>query len=188
MQGSDEVLTAQQAAEFLGAHVETIRRMARKGSIPAFKIGKDWRFRKTSLMTWSEINPGIKKRINILVIDDDAGACQLMRRFLEPQGYRVTAAATGAEGLLHVRTDSVNMVLLDLKMPVMSGPEFIRELRREGRDIPIIVVTGNPDSTMMKAAFRFGPLMLIPKPIDRKILLSAVTMTLEGTLAEVDAV
>lgn len=187
MKESDEVLNAQQAAELLGAHVETIRRMARKGTIPAFKIGKDWRFRKASLLTWSEINPGIKKRICLLVIDDDAGVCRLMHRFLEPQGYRVISAANGAEGLDHVRNDSVNMVLLDLRMPVMNGPDFIRELRKERTDIPIIVVTGNPDSKMMMDANRFGPLMLIPKPIDKKVLLSAVNMALEGSLAEADA-
>ncbi|WP_319405331.1 response regulator [uncultured Desulfosarcina sp.] len=186
MTGIRDILNAQQAAEFLCAHVETIRRMARKGTIPAFKIGKDWRFSKSTLMTWSEINPGIKKQVNILVIDDDADVCKLMSRLLEPQGYRVITATTGEEGLLHVQNDSVNLALLDLEMPVMSGPEFIRELRKNHKDIPVIVVTGYPDGKMMMEASRFGPLMLIPKPIDKKFLLSAVSLTLEGTLAETD--
>ena len=49
-----EVFNAQEAANFLGAHVETIRRMARKGELPAYKVGKDWRFRKGALMEWAE--------------------------------------------------------------------------------------------------------------------------------------
>ena len=44
-----EVLIAQEAAEFLGAHVESIRRLARSGAIPSYKIGKDWRFQRQAV-------------------------------------------------------------------------------------------------------------------------------------------
>jgi excisionase family DNA binding protein len=49
-----DVLNAKEAAGFLKAHVETIRRMARIGEIPAFKLGKDWRFHKEALRRWME--------------------------------------------------------------------------------------------------------------------------------------
>jgi len=49
-----DVLKAREAAGFLKAHVETIRRLARRGEIPAFKVGKDWRFHKEALRRWSE--------------------------------------------------------------------------------------------------------------------------------------
>ena len=184
----EAMLNAQQAADLLGAHVETIRRMARKGAIPAFKIGKDWRFRRSALLTWSETNPGIKKDVCVLVVDDDAGVRKLMRKFLEPMGYRVQTASDGDAGLEIIRGDAVNLVLLDLEMPVMSGPEFIRELKTVNTEIPVIVVTGHPDSQLMMEAFRIGPLTLIPKPIDKKMLLSAVSMTLKGTMAEQESV
>lgn len=182
----DDIFSAQQAAEFLGAHVETIRRMARKGAIPAFKIGKDWRFRKALLISWSKTNPELKRGSNVLVIEDDVGVRALMQRLLESQGYRVLTAANGGEGLVHVRNDTVNLVLLDLEMPVMNGPEFIGELRKQGLDIPVVVVSGYPDSALMMEASRFGPLMLVPKPIDRKVLLSAVKITMKGSMADVD--
>jgi excisionase family DNA binding protein len=186
--GSDEVLSAQEAAELLGAHVETIRRMARKGAIPAYKIGKDWRFRKTALLSWSETNPATKKPIGILAIDDDARVCRLIQRFLEPAGYRVVTASSGAEGLVHLRSEPIDLVLLDLEMPIMNGPAFIRELKAIRPDTPVLVVTGYPDGNLMMEASKFGPLMLITKPIDRKILLSAVTLTLEGSMTETGAV
>jgi len=180
--GSDECLNAQQAATLLGAHVETIRRMARKGDIPAFKIGKDWRFYRSSLISWLGINPGIKKQFCILVIDDDAAVCRLMRRILEPLGYKVITTQNGIEGLGIVQNEFVNLVLLDLEMSEMNGPEFLRELRKDRKDIPVIIVTGYPDSNLMMEASHFGPLTLIPKPINKKLLLSAVTMTLGGTM------
>lgn len=181
MKATDDILTAQAAAAFLGAHVETIRRMARKGSIPAFKVGKDWRFRKSSLLAWSETNPGIKRTVGILVVDDDAGVRRLISRYLEPLGYRVSLAGDGAEGLAHIDKGAIDVVLLDLEMPVMDGPTFIRELRQRNQDIPIIVVTGYPDSNLMMAAYAHGPIMLVPKPIEKKVLLTAVGITLEGT-------
>jgi len=186
--GNDEVLTAQEAAELLGAHVETIRRMARKGIIPAYKIGKDWRFRKAVLLSWSERNPVTQKPVCILAIDDDARICRLIQRFLEPAGYRIITAPSGSEGLVYLRTESIDLVLLDLEMPVMNGPAFIGELKKIRPDIPVIVVTGYPDGNLMLEASRLGPLMLIAKPIDRKMLLSALTLTLEGSKTETDAV
>jgi excisionase family DNA binding protein len=51
--GSD-VMNAMDAAAFLGVHVETLRTLARKNKIPSFKIGRDWRFRKETLMLWAD--------------------------------------------------------------------------------------------------------------------------------------
>ena len=51
---SVNVLNTREAATYLNAHVETIRRMARRGDIPAFKVGKDWRFHKNALLRWSK--------------------------------------------------------------------------------------------------------------------------------------
>jgi excisionase family DNA binding protein len=181
---NDEVLNTQEAAELLGAHVETIRRMARRGTIPAYKIGKDWRFRKRALLTWSETNPTIKKPLGILVIDDDTSVCRLIQRMLTPLGYRVVTAQNGREGLDHLQTTSIDLILLDLEMPIMNGPAFICELKKIRPDCPVIVVTGNPDGHLMLEASRYRPLLLIAKPFDKKMLLSAVELALEGSSAD----
>ena len=49
-----EVLTTLETASFLRVHIETLRRLARRGEIPSFKVGKDWRFRKDSLLRWAD--------------------------------------------------------------------------------------------------------------------------------------
>jgi DNA-binding NtrC family response regulator len=162
--------------------------MARKGKIPAFKVGKDWRFRRSTLLTWSETNPGIQKKIRLLVIDDDAGVRKLMRRYFDPMGYSVTTVKNGVEGLERIENEPFDLVLLDLAMPVMNGPAFIREMRKTHANIPIIIVSGYPDSKQMMEASRFGPLTLIPKPIDKKMLLSTVKLTLKGALSDRDSV
>lgn len=180
MKKNDEVLNAQEAANFLGAHVETIRRLARKGDIPAFKIGKDWRFRREVLLRWEERYHLRRKPHLVLVIDDDDAVRKLIKRFLEAEAHRVCLASDGAEGLALLNRESVNLVLLDLKMPGMNGPEFLREFRKTNPNAPVIIVTGYPDSDLMTEVMRYGPITLVAKPIERELLLQAVRTVLNG--------
>lgn len=178
------ILNTQEAAELLGVHVETIRRMARKGELPSFKMGKDWRYQKDALMNWMETASQHKPSVNILVIDDEPSIRKLIRINLEREGYRVYTESNGLSGLERVQDTDIHLVLLDLKMPGMEGPEIVTELRKNEQDIPIIIVTGYPDSQMMMKVNSQCPVMLVSKPINKKILLEAVHTTLEGTLSQ----
>jgi GAF domain-containing protein/CheY-like chemotaxis protein len=79
----------------------------------------------------------------VLVVDDDAGLRQLLRRMLEPEGYAVVEAENGRVALERLREVSPSVVLLDLMMPEMDGFEFVSEFRRHEawRAIPIVVIT-----------------------------------------------
>jgi excisionase family DNA binding protein len=181
---TDDVLNTQAAARLLGAHVETIRRMARRGAIPAYKIGKDWRFNKAALLNWAQSNPALKRKATVMVIDDDSGVRKLISRCLSGAGYRVFSAANGVDGLREIRKNEVDLILLDLDLPRMNGPAVIAEVRPTHPLLPVILITGNPDGDLMSQACQHGPFMLLPKPIDRVALLSAVQQTLEGTLGQ----
>jgi signal transduction histidine kinase/DNA-binding response OmpR family regulator len=79
----------------------------------------------------------------VLVIDDDPVARSLMRTLLEKEGWAVSEAATGIEGLARMEAERPSLIFLDLMMPEMDGFEFAAEVRRhpEWRSIPIVVVT-----------------------------------------------
>jgi CheY-like chemotaxis protein/anti-sigma regulatory factor (Ser/Thr protein kinase) len=79
----------------------------------------------------------------VLVVDDDAGVRDLLRRMLEPEGYTVLEADNGRMALDRLRDTSVGIVVLDLMMPEMDGFEFVAEFRRHQawREVPIVVVT-----------------------------------------------
>ena len=79
----------------------------------------------------------------VLIVDDDAGLRQLLRRMLEPEGYAVVEAENGRVALECLRGMSPSVVLLDLMMPEMDGFEFVAEFRRHeaSRGIPIVVIT-----------------------------------------------
>jgi len=182
MKTNNQVLNAKEAADFLGAHVETIRRLARRGDIPGYKIGKDWRFRRDALLDWAKTHYLRSKPPCVLVIDDDQGVRKLIARFLKPGGYQVLPASNGAEGLRHLESKAVDLILLDLKMPEMSGPEFLQHSMEAGHRPPVIVVTGYPDSDLMAEAMRYGPITLVAKPIEMEQLMHAVRTAFNGAL------
>jgi CheY-like chemotaxis protein len=84
-----------------------------------------------------------RRDLPVLVVDDDAGVRQLLRRMLEPEGYTVVEAENGRAALDRLRAVAPSVVVLDLMMPEMDGFEFVAEFRRHEawRTIPIVVVT-----------------------------------------------
>jgi CheY-like chemotaxis protein len=84
-----------------------------------------------------------RRDLPVLVVDDDAEIRQLLRRMLEPDGYRVVEADNGRVALDRLRDVVPSVVLLDLMMPEMDGFEFVAEFRRQPtwRAIPIVVIT-----------------------------------------------
>jgi excisionase family DNA binding protein len=182
MESNSEILTSKEAAILLGAHVETIRRMARKGELPTYKIGKDWRYSKKALLQWAETHHLRHKPPCVLIVDDDDIICHVVRDILKPTGHQVLIATDGYEGFSLLAKETVDLVLLDLNMPGMTGPEFLQQLRKSHPAIPVIIITGFPDSALMMEAYHYGPLLLVPKPIEIKLLLGAVDIALNGTM------
>jgi len=176
MTRNSDILNASEAAAFFGAHVETVRRLARRGEVPSFKVGKDWRFSRDALKRWSEEHHARTRPATVLVIDDDEMVLNLICRSLEGVGCRVVTATSGIAGLEKVAGDQPDLVLLDLKMPGMSGPEFLQKLRINHPELPVVIVTGYPDGDLMLQAAVYGPLMLIPKPVDMEQIKRAVRM------------
>jgi two-component system OmpR family response regulator len=82
----------------------------------------------------------------ILVVDDDLSILDLLTSVLRDEGYDVLPAAGGAQALVLARTQRVDCMLLDMRMPDVSGQDVARELRSEGRHFPIIIVSASPDA------------------------------------------
>jgi excisionase family DNA binding protein len=163
--------------------VETVRRLARRGEIPAFKVGKDWRFRRDALLGWTETHDLRRREPHVLVVDDEKVVRDVVRRLLEPESYRVATASDAEQGLDYVAQGPPDVVLLDLKMPGMNGVEFLRRLRKEHGDVPVLIITGYPSSDLMRQAVQYGPITLLPKPLEQRQLLRSVRVALKGALA-----
>ncbi len=181
-QVGDEVLTTREAAGLLRVHVETIRRLARRGELPAFRVGKDWRFRRKALLRWAETHHVRQRAPRILVVDDDEIVRGLFQRLLEGEGYSVETASDGDAGLERVAHDSPDLVLLDLRMPGMGGVEFLRRFRQDHISVGVMAVAGYPDGNLMEEAMRHGPLTVLGKPVENEQLVMAVRVALKGAL------
>ena len=180
MIGEDDIVDAREAAELLGIHEETLRRLAREGKVPAFKVGGVWRFNRSSLYSWAESQPARRTPKRVLVVDDEEYILDSIGRTLQGEGFAVTMASSGPEALELMRRHVPDLVLLDLKMPGMDGSTALGEMRKAYGAIPVIIITGYPDSDLMSRALEHSPVTLLSKPIRSADLVRAVKMILAG--------
>ena len=179
-----QVFGITEAAAFLGAHEQTVRRLARRGAIPSFKVGKDWRFRKDALLRWSEEQQrGRAGRCSVLVVDNDESACRAMGTMVTQLGCRVQHATNGAMGLELAAKEAPDLILLDLELPDMNAPQFLAALRKTHPMLPVVVATDRPDSELMKQAAQYAPLMLLAKPVDAELLKRTLRSVLGDKMA-----
>jgi excisionase family DNA binding protein len=155
-----------EAATFLGAHEQTIRKLARRGAIPAFKVGRDWRFREEALLRWADGQHPCRPSGLVLIVDDDEMVCRALVRVVDGIGCKAQATTDGRKGIEIVSRSKPDLILLDLAMPSMNGSEFLKELRLTEPSLPVVIVTGYPDSELMAEAMKQGPLMLLSKPFE----------------------
>ncbi|HEX6040226.1 sigma-54 dependent transcriptional regulator, partial [Longimicrobium sp.] len=110
----------------------------------------------------------------ILIIDDDRAFRVGTGALLADEGYEVTAAASGNEGLERLRDDRFDMVLLDLRMEGRTGLSVLEELRQGGNDIPVLMLTGFATVDSAVAALKLGADDYLTKPCDNALLRSKI--------------
>ena len=111
--------------------------------------------------------------LKILVVEDDPDLAALEAELLEEHGHRVEVANNGREALAAVERAAPDLILLDMKMPVMSGREFVDEYRRaQPSPAPIVVVTAADDAQARAA--EVGASGWIAKPFDPDALVENV--------------
>jgi DNA-binding response OmpR family regulator len=113
----------------------------------------------------------------ILVADDKANIRNLVRDYLESEGFRVVLAANGNEALYTARQKKPDLILLDIMMPEMSGYDFIRAYHKE-QDTPIILLTARLDETDKVLGLELGADDYITKPFGMKELVARINTVL----------
>ena len=169
-----ELMTVEEVANYLRVAEKTIYRLVGQGEIPAAKIGQQWRFKRTSIDDWIHLN-SVGAKANILVIDDEEVIRSLFREVLHGLGHRVMTAGTGLEGLELAKKWAFDLVFLDLKLPGMDGTAFFREVKTINPKLPVIIITGYPDSDIMAQALAQGPCAVMKKPFGEGDIIAAVT-------------
>ncbi len=140
---------------------------------------------RRSTTTEDAVSVDVARRV--LVVDDEASICTLMRRWLEARGYRVSLA-TDAPGALELLSASPAAVAIcDLRMPGRGGLWLTDQLRREFPDTAVIIATGVSDVTAAVEGLRQGVVDYLTKPFDRQRLFDAVARAVEWHRAAADS-
>jgi len=114
---------------------------------------------------------------SILVVDDEKRIVEIVRAYLEREGYRVTAAYEGDTALELARREHPDLIVLDLMLPGVSGWDICRALRKES-DVPIIMLTARDDVPARVVGLELGADDYVTKPFERKELVSRVKAVL----------
>ena len=107
----------------------------------------------------------------ILVADDDRNIAELLRLYLEKEGYTVTLACDGVDAMEKFIADTPDIVLLDIMMPNMNGFDMLQQLRANGRELPVIIISGRASKEDIINGYKLGCDDYITKPVSMDILI-----------------
>lgn len=117
----------------------------------------------------------------LLIVDDQPGVRRLLYEAFTDEGYRVRMAGGGQEALKLVSQEIPDMILLDIKMPVMNGLETLEELRKIDPDMPVLLMTAYGELEVVEKAKKLGARHYIIKPFD----LNEVRLLVKALLVDV---
>src|SRR5262249_46149823 len=104
----------------------------------------------------------------LLLVDDNEISRDFLSRRLQRQGYTVTTAGNGRDALALINSETFDIVLLDLDIPLVSGLEVLRQTRQRFKpiELPIVVITSQQEASIIVQAFEAGASDCVTKPVD----------------------
>ena len=188
-------LTTEEVLEYLQVNLRTVYRLIKAGKIPAVRVGRQWRFRKTDIDAWldsqrprvgtrapaaatpARVTP-ITGRPRVLVVDDEASIRDLLAKTLALAEYDVDVSPDGRSALERMRMYPYDLLIADLKMPGMDGLTVIREAKRYKADLPVIIITGFSTESSAIEAVNLGVAGSLTKPFRVPQVLAAAARAL----------
>ncbi len=116
---------------------------------------------------------------SVLVVDDEKELCERIQRELDKEGYRTAVAYDGVEGLDHFSHNRVDVAIVDIKMPRMSGLEMLEKCREISDDFVSIIITGYGDHERAIQALQLGVFNYLRKPVSLEELVTSVGKGIE---------
>src|SRR5437773_12350096 len=125
----------------------------------------------------------------ILIVEDEHAVARGIQYALEQEGYEVTMARSGEEGLEIATTQAPDLVLLDVRLPTMDGFEVLRRMRAAGTKAPVLMLTARDDEVDKVIGLELGADDYVTKPFGLRELLSRIKALLRRAYGELaDAV
>lgn len=119
---------------------------------------------------------------HILVVDDDTRLRSLLQRYLREQGFLVSAAKDANDALLFLDVYKVDIMIVDVMMPNMTGIEFLEKIRKDNNQIPVILLTAMGEAQDRITGLETGADDYVPKPFEPKELVLRINNILKRAL------
>jgi DNA-binding response OmpR family regulator len=119
----------------------------------------------------------------LLVIDDDQELCVMLEEYLAPEGFLTLTAGTGPQGLAQLESSAVDLVVLDVMLPELSGFEVLRRLRAHSR-VPVIMLTARGEEVDRVVGLEMGADDYLAKPFSPRELVARIRAVLRRTPTE----
>ena len=177
--------TAAADAERIAAAVSRLRTLVEGWVVAARRGGGQTGATLPSTAAQSETRPAPRSPAvapaTILVVDDDEENRELLARRLAREGHRVRAAKGGLEALALLRSEPVDLVLLDVMMPDLDGPAVLERLKQdpERRHIPVLMISALDETSSVVRSIELGAEDYLPKPCDAVLLRARIGACLE---------
>jgi len=199
----DTFLTTEDVTSYLQVNLRTVYRLIRTGRIPAVRVGRQWRFRRSDVDGWLEDRRSVTPEIrdgaapggeegvakagqqpsapkHLLVVDADAGTRDSLSKVLQPAEYDVAAASDGRRALAHLESRHCDLLITELKLPGMDGLALVREARLLAPGLPVVVVTGCSTEASAIEAINLGVIGYMIKPFRMSGLFSVIEKALRS--------
>ncbi|MBM4018229.1 MAG: response regulator [Planctomycetes bacterium] len=118
---------------------------------------------------------------SVLITDDSASWRSVVEEVLARAGFHTLEAACGEEAIQVVRTQWIDIVLIDFHMPRLDGIETLRVIRATGNWQPAVIMTGQPEQVPAGEAKALGVRRVMTKPADRQVIVTTITETVNRT-------
>ena len=174
-ESDSNIFTIADVANYLKLPISTVYRLVERREIPGHKVGRQWRFQRSVIDEW------LRRRsegrfTTILVADDDTDVREVLAEALGGPSRRVVQARNGVEAVRWATSTPLDLVVLDLVMPEMDGVESFRRIHAARPDLPVVIVTGFPESDLMLKVLEIGPFTVLQKPVDIQKLRKVVDL------------
>jgi len=158
------LMTVKETAEYLRIPLPTVYYLVQRGQLPAIQIGGRWRVKRDALDR-DVLHNNEQGQPTVLVVDDDETMQSMFKLFLKKAGFSRLVVGSGKEALVALNKQKFDLCFLDLQLPDITGDEIYKVAKDKYPELPVVIITGYPDSEMMNNILKFGPVTMLKKPL-----------------------
>lgn len=161
-------MTIEEVSEYLKLPVDSLYKYARNGKIPAYKVGRYWRFDRDQIDQWvRHKRKDLQVDSQVLVIDPDAAVRASISNWGLERGSTVDLAHGADDGMSFLRIQQYDVVFMELDLPDERGLDILREIERLEMKTEVVVMTGNFNGDLFDKATKLTLFTVLKKPIAR---------------------